>query len=313
MPTIRKIKIMASPNMPKEKIKDMLGHSLHVVNKLEDEMNGHPFGHKLMAIGKPMMMGGLHNVMDMMTPDVIPHLCHHLDHHPEHHHGCHHHHGPKCCIEFMNNICRCIILFFIWKIFESINCRCHGFSESKVLKKFKYDLNEQYGKINKIHSLLNESTLTLNEEHIAALKIQSLIMLSEGPMAFAQQQFYGSGGLNGIVANLGTTMNMNNISFQKDIFQALAQGKSPDDIVLGLITKAGWEIIKGTPAYKQAVDTAKATAKKMVANAQQALSNAAQDTRNAINNTIHAGNPNYIPAQRTANGTIGGYTATVPR
>ena len=188
MPSIKKIKIMASPNIPKEDVKDMLHNGLHMMHKFEDEMDDHPFGHKLISIGKPMMMGGLHNIMDMMTPDLMPHLCHHLDHHPECHHGCEHHHGPKCCKEFIGNICKCLILFLIWKIFESIDCRCKGFSESYVLNKFKKDLKEQYGKINKMNKLFNETTLTLNEDHINAMKVKSLVMLSEGLNSFFKRK-----------------------------------------------------------------------------------------------------------------------------
>ena len=87
-----------------------------------------------------------------------------------------------------------MILFLIWKIFESIDHRCHGFSEAKILRKFKHDLQEQYGKINKIHALLNETTLTLNKDHIAAMKVKSLIMLSESFNKFLK---YKKAGITG--------------------------------------------------------------------------------------------------------------------
>lgn len=184
MPSIKKIKVIASPNIPSGDVDDMLDNSLHMIHKFEDEMHGHPFGHKLISIGKPMMMGGLHHAMDMMDGDTLPHLMHHLDHHPEccdHHKGEPHPHGccGDHCKHFVGKICSCIVLFLIWKILEAINCRCCGLSESVVLNKFKHDLQEQYGKINKIHALLNETTLALNEDHIAAMKVKSLIMLSE--------------------------------------------------------------------------------------------------------------------------------------
>ncbi len=184
MPSIKKIKVIASPNMPKEDVEDALHHGLDMMHKFEDEMHDHPFGGKLISIGKPMMMGGLDNIMDIMKGPTLPHLMHHLDHHPEccggHHEGEPHPHG--CCgrcQDFIGKLCKCVILFLIWKIFEAIDHRCHGFSEAKVLRKFKHDLQEQYGKITKIHSLLNETTLTLNEDHIAGMKVKSLIMLSE--------------------------------------------------------------------------------------------------------------------------------------
>ena len=185
MPSIKKIKVIASPNMPKGEIEDALHNGLDMMHKFEDEMHDHPFGHKLISIGKPMMMGGLHNIMDMIGGDTLPHLIHHIDHHPEccdHHEGEPHPHGccgEHHCKEFIGKLCKCVILFLIWKIFESIDHRCHGFSEAKILRKFKHDLQEQYGKINKIHALLNETTLALNKDHIAAMKVKSLIMLSE--------------------------------------------------------------------------------------------------------------------------------------
>ena len=50
MPSIKKIKIMASPNIPKEDVKDMLHNGLHMMHKFEDEMDDHPFGHKLISM-----------------------------------------------------------------------------------------------------------------------------------------------------------------------------------------------------------------------------------------------------------------------
>ena len=181
MPSIKKIKVIASPDIPKEDVKDMLHNGIHMMHKFEDEMHDHPFGGKLISIGKPMMMDGLHDVMDMVGGDTLPHLMHHLDHHPEccgHHEGEPHPHG--CCKEFIGKLCKCIILFLIWKIFESIDCKHHGLSENEVITKFKKDLKEQYGKISKVKELLCEgTTLTLNENHIIGLKIKSLLMLSE--------------------------------------------------------------------------------------------------------------------------------------
>ena len=101
MPSIKKIKVIASPDVPKEDVKDIVHNGLHMMHKFEDEMHDHPFGHKLISIGKPMMMGGLHDIMDLVGGNTLPHLMHHLDHHPEfgghghHHEGEPHPHG--CC------------------------------------------------------------------------------------------------------------------------------------------------------------------------------------------------------------------------
>lgn len=162
IPTIKKLKIKVDPDATPQEVGDVMSKGLHLMHRFEDEMNGNPFGSKLIKIGKPMMLHGLHNACDMMEPEVIHHMCHH---HP---------HGGNGCKCMVNNIIKGIILFLIWKIFESIDNRCCGMCESECLKKFKNDLNEVYGKISKVNSLLNESTLALNEDHKIATKIKGL-------------------------------------------------------------------------------------------------------------------------------------------
>ena len=94
---------------------------------------------------------------------------HHMCHHKGHHH----------CKSLVNNIVKGIILFLIWKIFESIDNRCCGMCESECIRKFKHDLNECYNKIGEVNSLLNESSLVLTDDHRIAMKIVGLEMLNE--------------------------------------------------------------------------------------------------------------------------------------
>ena len=333
MPSIKKIKVIASPNIPKEKVKDMLGDGLHLLHRFEDEMGNHPFGHKLISIGKPMMMGGLHNVMDMMGGDTIPHLIHHLDHHPEHHFGCQHHHGPECCKDFVNNICKCVILFFIWKIFESIDSRCRGLSETQVIRNFRKDLQEQYGKINKVNSLLNESTLVLNEDHITAMKVNSLVMLSKDFNTYLAEGVASTANHAISVANnfaTGFAMNftpeMSTFAFKlvndaqqsgmqlgpNELAAALAQevikyailNSNLGQRVQAALTAKAKEIANTVCAKTQAAATKVATA----------VNNGVTDLQNNVTNAINSGNPNYIQAQRVnlSNGqsvNFGGHVA----
>lgn len=166
MPVIKKMKIKIDPNSTPQEVGDMMSKGMHLVKDFEHAMHHNPFGCKLMSIGKPMMMGGLHNALDMMEPEVIHHMCHH---HKHGHHGCKH---------MINNIIKGIILFLVWKIFESIDNRCCGMCESECIKKFEKDLSECYGKIGKVKSLLNESSLVLTNEHKIAMKVKGLEMLN---------------------------------------------------------------------------------------------------------------------------------------
>lgn len=167
IPTIKKLKIKVDPNSTPQEVGDMMSKGLHMMKDFEHEMHHHPFGHKLISIGKPMMMGGLHSALNMMEPDVLHHMCHHSGH-------CGGHHG---CKRLINNIIKCIILFLIWKIFESIDNRCCGMCESECLHKFKKDLKETYSKISKVNSLLNESSLVLNDDHMTAMKVKGLLTI----------------------------------------------------------------------------------------------------------------------------------------
>ena len=160
IPTIKKVKIKVDPNATPQEVGDEMSRGLHMIKHFEKEMNHHPFGHKLIVIGKPMAMNGLHNAMGMMDPEVMHHMCHHRGHHH--------------CKHMVNNIVKCIILFLIWKIFESIDNRCCGMCESECIKKFKNDLSECYDRIGKINVLLNESCLGLSEESRIAMKIKGL-------------------------------------------------------------------------------------------------------------------------------------------
>lgn len=170
IPTIKKIKVKVDPNATPQEVGDMMSRGLHMMHRFEDEMKDNPFGSKLISIGKPMMMHGLHHACNMMEPEVIGHMCHHMDHH---HHG----HGGHHCKHMINNIIKGIILFLIWKIFESIDNRCCGMCESACLKKFKNDLSEIYGKIEKVSNVLNESSLVLTDEHRIGMKIKGLKMI----------------------------------------------------------------------------------------------------------------------------------------
>ena len=104
----KKIKIKVDPNSTPQEVGDMMSRGLHMMHKFEDEMHHNPFGHKLMMIGKPMMMKGLHHACDMMEPKVMHHMCHHMDHH----HG---HQGEHHCKQLVNNIIKGIIYFFLIK------------------------------------------------------------------------------------------------------------------------------------------------------------------------------------------------------
>ena len=151
--------------MTPQEVGDEMSKGLHMMKHFEKEMNHHPFGHKLMAIGKPMMMDGLHNAMGMMEPEVMHHMCHHRGHYH--------------CKSLINNIVKGIILFLIWKIFEGIDNRCCGMCENECIRKFKNDLSECYGKISKANKLLNESSLVLTDNHKLAMKIKGLELLEE--------------------------------------------------------------------------------------------------------------------------------------
>ena len=151
--------------MTPQEVGDEMSKGLHMMKHFEKDMNHHPFGHKLIAIGKPLMLGGLHNALGMMEPAVMHHMCHH--------HGHHH------CKRMVNNIVKCIILFLVWKIFEGIDNRCCGMCESECIRKFKHDLNECYGKIKKINNLLNESYLGLSTESRIAMKIKGIEKIEE--------------------------------------------------------------------------------------------------------------------------------------
>ena len=149
--------------MTPQEVGDEMSKGLHMMKHFEKEMNHHPFGHKLITIGKPMMLGGLHNAMGMMEPEVMHHMCHHRGHHH--------------CKSLVNNIVKGIILFLIWKIFEGIDNKCCGMCESECIRKFKNDLNECYNKIRKVNSLLNESTSNMNSKQKLFVKVNSLYML----------------------------------------------------------------------------------------------------------------------------------------
>lgn len=165
IPTIKKLKIRVDPNSTPQEVGDMMSKGLHMMKDFEHEMHHHPFGHKLISIGKPMMFGGLHNALGMMEPEVMHHMCHHKGHHG--------------CKQMINNIIKGIILFLIWKIFESIDNRCCGMCESECIKKFKDDLNECYSKISKVNNLLNESSLVLTDAHKIAMKVKGLEILND--------------------------------------------------------------------------------------------------------------------------------------
>ena len=184
IPTIKKVKIKVDPNATPQEIGDMMSRGLHMMHRFEDEMKDNPFGSKLISIGKPMMMGGLHHACNMMEPEVIGHMCHHMDHH---HHG----HGGYHCKHMINNIIKGIILFLIWKIFESIDNRCCGMCESACLKKFKNDLSEMYGKIEKVSNVLNESSLVLTDAHRIGMKIKGLKMIYEAFGAYNPMNYLG--------------------------------------------------------------------------------------------------------------------------